>query len=417
MSIEDAKMNQATLTFAEKTLALIAAIRKEVKSLIKERAESKYELQLSKYLDGGGIPGYIEVPYFYNELKEELKKNKIPHIECPLKEKFGRMFFIKAEDIEKVRDMYREILKQRSMVSEISKQEMMELKEGTNIMAVTDLDGVQTQVLREKAEKHMVMIAVDKLPNGKYNVYFEPEKRNEMQKMIVAMKWELSGMYGHKIREQIQYDIDNKQMIFHFIRSGLNNVCITSAKNTEDTIKINDLGYTLMKENKVLEQISIDNPEYEKKLWEAIELIDQPVILSDIEYAKEEQEREIIVKSRNERPKLSRAEIEQLKREMQLRELVEKKMSLNNEEQTENLSSFFNHEVSFSEFFEHELVNQENNKEIIENMKAHYKEFVDELDNNKIIEVRVAPSLDRVILTAEERAKSDRGIDEKEKIR
>lgn len=417
MSIEDAKMNQATLTFAEKTLALIEAIRKEVKSLIKEMADGIYELQLSKYLDGGGIPGYIEVPYFYNELKEELKKNKIPHIECPLKEKFGRMFFIKAEDIEKVRDMYREILKQRSMVSEISKQEMMELKEGTNIMAVTDLDGVQTQVLREKAEKHMVMIAVDKLPNGKYNVYFEPEKRNEMQKMIVAMKWELSGMYGHKIREQIQYDIDNKQMIFHFIRSGLNNVCITSAKNTEDTIKINDLGYTLMKENKVLEQISIDNPEYEKKLWEAIELIDQPVILSDIEYAKEEQEREIIVKSRNERPKLSRAEIEQLKREMQLRELVEKKMSLNNEEQTENLSSFFNHEVSFSEFFEHELVNQENNKEIIENMKAHYKEFIDELDNNKIIEVRVAPSLDRVILTAEERAKSDRGIDEKEKIR
>ena len=417
MSIEDAKMNQATLTFAEKTLALIAAIRKEVKSLIKEMADSIYELQLSNYLDGGGIPGYIEVPYFYNELKEELKKNKIPHIECPLKEKFGRMFFIKAEDIEKVRDMYREILKQRSMVSEISKQEMMELKEGTNIMAVTDLDGVQTQVLREKAEKHMVMIAVDKLPNGKYNIYFEPEKRNEMQKMIVAMKWELSGMYGHKIREQIQYDIDNKQMIFHFIRSGLNNVCITSAKNTEDTIKINDLGYTLMKENKVLQQISIDNPEYEKKLWEAIELIDQPVILSDIEYAKEEQEREIIVKSRNERPKLSRAEINQLKREMQLRELVEKKMSLNNEEQTENLSDFFNYEVSFSEFFEHELVNQENNKEIIENMKAHYKEFVDELDNNRIIEIRVAPSLDRVILTAEERAKSDRGIDEKEKIR
>lgn len=417
MSIEDAKMNQATLTFAEKTLALIAAIRKEVKSLIKEMADSIYELQLSNYLDGGGIPGYIEVPYFYNELKEELKKNKIPHIECPLKEKFGRMFFIKAEDIEKVRDMYREILKQRSMVSEISKQEMMELKEGTNIMAVTDLDSVQTQVLREKAEKHMVMIAVDKLPNGKYNIYFEPEKRNEMQKMIVAMKWELSGMYGHKIREQIQYDIDNKQMIFHFIRSGLNNVCITSAKNTEDTIKINDLGYTLMKENKVLQQISIDNPEYEKKLWEAIELIDQPVILSDIEYAKEEQEREIIVKSRNERPKLSRAEINQLKREMQLRELVEKKMSLNNEEQTENLSSFFNYEVSFSEFFEHELVNQENNKEIIENMKAHYKEFVDELDNNRIIEIRVAPSLDRVILAAEERAKSDRGIDEKEKIR
>ena len=417
MSIEDAKMNQATLTFAEKTLALIAAIRKEVKSLIKEMADSIYELQLSNYLDGGGIPGYIEVPYFYNELKEELKKNKIPHIECPLKEKFGRMFFIKAEDIEKVRDMYREILKQRSMVSEISKQEMMELKEGTNIMAVTDLDGVQTQVLREKAEKHMVMIAVDKLPNGKYNIYFEPEKRNEMQKMIVAMKWELSGMYGHKIREQIQYDIDNKQMIFHFIRSGLNNVCITSAKNTEDTIKINDLGYSLMKENKVLEQISIDNPEYEKKLWEAIELIDQPVILSDIEYAKEEQEREIIVKSRNERPKLSRAEIKQLKREMQLRELVEKKMSLNNEEQTENLSDFFNYEVSFSEFFEHELVNQENNKEIIENMKAHYKEFVDELDNNRIIEIRVTPSLDRVILTAEERAKSDRGIDEKEKIR
>ncbi len=417
MSIEDAKMNQATLTFAEKTLALIAAIRKEVKSLIKEMADSIYELQLSNYLDGGGIPGYIEVPYFYNELKEELKKNKIPHIECPLKEKFGRMFFIKAEDIEKVRDMYREILKQRSMVSEISKQEMMELKEGTNIMAVTDLDSVQTQVLREKAEKHMVMIAVDKLPNGKYNIYFEPEKRNEMQKMIVAMKWELSGMYGHKIREQIQYDIDNKQMIFHFIRSGLNNVCITSAKNTEDTIKINDLGYSLMKENKVLEQISIDNPEYEKKLWEAIELIDQPVILSDIEYAKEEQEREIIVKSRNERPKLSRAEINQLKREMQLRELVEKKMSLNNEEQTENLSDFFNYEVSFSEFFEHELVNQENNKEIIENMKAHYKEFVDELDNNRIIEIRVTPSLDRVILTAEERAKSDRGIDEKEKIR
>ena len=77
---------------------------------------------------------------------------------------------------------------------------------------------------------------------------------------------------------------------------------------------------------------------------------------------------------------------------MQLRELVEKKMSLNNEEQTENLSSFFNYEVSFSEFFEHELVNQENNKEIIENMKAHYKEFVDELDNNRIIEIRVAPS-------------------------
>ena len=53
-------------------------------------ADSIYELQLSNYLNGGGIPGYIEVPYFYNE-QRKLKKNKIPHIECPLK-KIRRMF-------------------------------------------------------------------------------------------------------------------------------------------------------------------------------------------------------------------------------------------------------------------------------------------------------------------------------------
>lgn len=416
MSNEIAQLDNAAISFTEKTLELLLAIRKEIDEFIKDRANNKYEKLLAKYLEDGGIPGYIETPYFYEELRKVLREHEIPHLITPLKDKMGKMIFAKAEDIDKIKELYREILKQKSMVSEISIQEMMDLKSGTDIRVVSMLDEVQTQIIKEKAEKNLVMIAVDKLPNGKYNIFFEAEKEKEMSKMLASMTWELSGKFGHKVREQKQYDIDNKKMIFELARGELTDICITSAKNTEDVIKISKNGYILMKENKILEQLNNDNPDYDKKLWELVNLLDEPVILSNVEYAKEENEREVIVNNRNKRPKFTKEDWSQFKKEMELTALVEKKMSLDNEDQSKVLSSLFNNDVTFDEFFTHELINKNNNKLIVEEMKSHLKEFVSKVDDNKIIEIRVTPTLEKVIESAKEQAKTDRNIEGKDKV-
>ena len=391
-----------TLGLLERTEELVKSIYKAVSDLIEERADSKMEKELAKYLKQGGTPGYVKVSDYYNEVSKRLTEQGIPHMMAPLKDKEGRVIFVKASDVEKTKDMYRDVLKEKGLVVEVTKQEMLDLNYGKNLNIIPDLDVAEMQTLREKAQRYKVMIAIEEV-DEKYKVYYKPEQEKEMSQAISAMTWELTGERGHTTRKQIEHDVKNKADIYKTTQLGGKDICITSGKNSEDTIKLTQDGYVYMKENRIIEECSLSDPHYEQNLWGLIEVMDEPVILSEAEYNLPEEEREILIREQNEYPRFSDSEWDQMKIEMELTALIQKKMSLWNVEQHEVVADFFNHDVNFTQFYHAELQNKEHLEEDRQQMKEHFEEFVAKMDSYPIETFRVnTRSLDQTLIDYEE---------------
>lgn len=392
-------------------LSHIEAITKIIGEYIRDNSDTKLEKVLRKYLEDGGIPAFIHTPYYYKELCDELTKRNIPHLESSPKENDGRIVFARAKDLELVKVIYEEILKEKSFSKEISKREMMDMKYGETLHAIKGIDDVELQVLRRKAEQMYITISTEKTLDGKYIVYYDSEKAPEMMKAVMNMTWDLTGTFGQKQRAQMQYDIENRQNIFESVQMGAKDFYVTSGRNINETIQINKDGYIFMKDNLILERGSRNEPEFQKNLWKLIEQINEPILLNEAEHSLSEKEREKIINTRRRyRPFITKEEYELRNKELEIIALLERKLALDSPEQTEVSIDFYNHQISFAQHEALEVINKENNIEKTEEVKEHIEEYVEELNSYEFVSFKVRErSLEKEIYSASE-AKSREDI-------
>ena len=104
-----------------------------------------------------------------------------------------------------------------------------------------------------------------------------------------------------------------------------------------------------------------------------------PIIIPKKEWEEtrnDPEKRKTLIREKQESYRYGSYEDRQMaQKERDLRMLIEQKMSLDNGDQIENVSSFYNGEVGIHEFFAHEIVNRTHEEEIDQDVQDNEKRF------------------------------------------
>lgn len=414
MSIEQEAINTGLKTM-ESAAEFIERITKELIKLVQMRADTRLERNLSKYLEDGGIPGYMRADKYVEELHKRLEEQDIPHMVSKLKDGYGAYVIFKAEDIERVEQIRNEILLEKGELSETTVQDLKRTNYGKKLGVITDLDDAQLNALREKTgwlngqhNKYgweITTIAFEKQENGLNRVYYRAEDAAKINVALSKMTWELTGQYGEKIRKQEEYDVKQRQDIMTAMRAGLKDVYIVSAQDPTDFIKLTKDGY-IARHGEYEESKEKSNPMFERDLLEHLERMQTPIVLNSVEFAKNSDERDHIIAKYNKRPSITKKERELYEKERAIRELIEQKMLQYNGEQLENISSLYNNDVTIQEYLAHEVVNQVHEEEEISQIRTHFSEFIRQMEGYSTYEIVAdEKDLDTILKEAEKESK------------
>lgn len=391
----------------EEVTNLLEKLLKAITDMIAASAETKLERELAKYLEKGGIPGQMKADKYAEEIHKRLEEAEIPHMVSKLQDGYGSYVLFRAEDLDRVNAIRDEILLEKGELSETTLKELMKVNYGKKLGIISDLDDAQLNTLREKTGwlngQHskkgweITTIAFERQENGLNRVYFRAEDKKKINIALGKMAWELTGEYGKKIRAQEEYDVNVRRNILQAVREGVSNVYIVSAQDPTDYIKIESDRYTAS-HGQYEEIKNKDDQDFEKDLLYHLERMSSPVIMTAKEFAVDSDEKEHRLKKLNKRPKLSQKERDIYEKERRLRELVEQKMLQYNSSQNENTSSLYNGDVTLNEYLEHELVNEIHDTEELNQIKAHFSEYVKQVTQFNISEIVVTErDIDTVI--------------------
>ena len=148
--------------------------------------------------------------------------------------------------------------------------------------------------------------------------------------------------------------------------------CNAVRESIQQEIAKNNLPIFVVSSTDPAHYVEIKNKEQD--LATILSSIEKPVALSEYEFKSATMPRDVqekysnILKDDDESRRLQQLE-------SNARQLIALKLSLDNDEQLENISSFYNGEVTFHEFFEHELVNEGHSEEEHERIVRLEKEF------------------------------------------
>ena len=188
------------------------------------------------------------------------------------------------------------------------------------------------------------------------------QKSQEIINKIDALKLADKAMIKNYVGRELPViaalsrDIQNTNQEFYIVAN----------KNGTEYLHFSQNGYEHIKGGSIIDRCARDNERFNNLALEKTLAFRAPMALKKEEF---EVSRDELIKTLRSSPSALDAQklrVEQL--EKIARELIEKKLSLDNGEQVQIPSSFYNNQVSFREFIDIERINDEESKELIDTM-------------------------------------------------
>lgn len=362
----------------------------------------------------------------YESLDKKLNEQGIPHVMIQCSES-GLLYFVTRDsDAEAVRDAKNTVLEEEKRISRVSTQELYRMNAGKNVSSFSNLSETQMKIFQEEAKRNNFVMAAQKQPDGSFKVFFSEKNAEKATQALNNVVAKSTGIFGKLQEQQKTTQINNIKNINEQLKNPSSEFYIVSGVNMNEFVHVDKQGFQHMRGNNLVHFEQRDTGDFVNDVhYQAMGLIN-PVVFSqeefeqfkelvdkvskdtgvntlqtstrilstinttyngnvqdffeaqnrgDITYSSTEkgEKSRLIVSDKNFTPDLTREEFNRLKIENEIRTLISAKMSLDNGNQPENLSSFYNGEVSFSEFFAHEVVNDEHDAEEI----AKYEKLIE----------------------------------------
>ena len=173
----------------------------------------------------------------------------------------------------------------------------------------------------------------------------------------------LSEMDRVTVKNYIGRELDEQKAILQSLHDESREFYIVSKENPDEYCRITSSGLEHFRGTRMIDKVSRENPDFLEIAFSTVKEIDTRVMLEKEEFETSKENRFSIVKQASTPLQSQQDRIEDLERAARL--LIEKKLSLDNSEQIQIPSSFYNPNVSFNEFFEIEQVNDGEAKELV----------------------------------------------------
>lgn len=366
----------------------------KIKGLETASGETKIEKLLTGVENGHSLKN-INVPdEDLENFKPFMKQTGVLWATIDLGNDDSKMVCFLDNDVEKMEMAMKLFQANRGLITELQPYEFMVGKEGKDI-SITNLTAVELELFRHYAKADGAVFAV--IPDGEnYQVMYESKDKAKIANVLAKSNWDLTGEYGPLIREQVEIRLAGRQAINIAMADAEKEYYIVSGRNPKNYIHVTPKDFTYYKSGKQVAFSERANDEDMTSLKARVAGLSQPVVLT-----KEEYEMGNVDEIVNSQTALFPAgytsynEVLAAHKELEKISLKEKKLSLDNGDQPEMVSDFSNPNVSFSEFFSLEMINDENDKE-------HMTMVMKKLDEYKTVDT-VAPkngSLDKMLAEA-----------------
>lgn len=327
------------------------------------------------------------------DLKKEFERLGIPNIQNTIPDKDLNFFVVRKEDLALVNYAIEKTMEKGRIVNEVNfgvmAKDNLQNEHGRPLYSYKGLTEIQKKGILEEAKARGFTISSQYHADTKtYDIYFREKDRNKVRSAYSHIKAMEIGNTGKRYVAEMERSIEDMRHILKESSKPLKaneerDFYIVSPDNFHRNIHVTDKGFEHLSEapnrKRVLRHFEGKGKNLERQLYREIATLKRPVIISKEEWEKtknDPQKRKELIREKDQKKRGDLTyNAELAKKERELRMLIEQKLSLDNGEQVENVSSFYNGEVGVHEFFEHEIVNRTHEKEIDEDVLDTEKRF------------------------------------------
>lgn len=281
-----------------------------------------------------------------------------------------KMFVFLTKDEEKVKDASQILMARRGVVSELKPDLYFNSLSPDKIHAVEGLSSVEMELYRHYArEDNLLFTAITN--QDRYTVVCDREREQQARKTLLKVGWALSGENGDKVRAQVENRLRSRQTVQRSIDEPEQELYVVSQNRPGQHIHISRDGFSSSKQNKVVNTVTRQDPDFFTKCMAACEGIQQPVVLSPSQYREDLKGSDLekaITMELFPKEYEERKEMNQLN---QMLDLVSQKSSLDENQNT--TWGIWDPSISYSEFAAGEAIMDEDEKDLRESAFEHFK--------------------------------------------
>lgn len=311
----------------------------------------------SHHKDGGSLDVRFCKGFTYSDISNKLSSLDIPHSFTIDKETGNLSFTTRDIDRDIVDKAILEITNKE--LSYIDIDDFNNLNAGETIASVPEMTEVQVKFLREQANKNHFVITSKRTASDLFTVLYNIKDESKVMDAFKLMSIEMAGNTGKSRVNAINNEITRVSSMMDRAKDPSQNFYIVSAYNPKEYVHVTGDDFSVFRNKRNIYRENRNSGQFMSNLYSrTMGLVDPVAFSAEDFYGKTEAQlvREGIMKLDIDVKDKAVYKKENAERMAKLL-LVEMKFSLDNGDIPENVTSFYDERVPFSEFFEHELVN------------------------------------------------------------
>lgn len=311
--------------------------------------------------------------FAYGDFARKLREHSVPH--AVLQDTTTGLILVltNEQDREKVNALKNELYVEQRRVSRLTADELKRINAGRYMHKVANMSDVEVALFQEQARKYNFVMASEKDKAGRNTLYYAEADAEKAAKAFAGVSMALCGITGRRTGERLQKDLKQMEGITSALQDPSNEFYVVSAvrrPNGEiaggEYIHFNAEGFTHYRndeygQERIVRDEHRGDDRYSTSAYNQVMGIVKPVLLTKQQF--DSPDRDQYIKNLSATPAMTREQKRKADIENRARILIAAKLSLDNGNQPENVSDFYNNEVSFSEFFAHEVVNDTHDEE------------------------------------------------------
>lgn len=232
------------------------------------------------------------------EFKEILGKTDIKnYVMIDLATDDRKIVLFAQSDIEEVKKALNVFSAERGLISEIDPESFFVAAKEQNISALEGIDEVDLELIRYNARKNPFVYTVVDSKDG-ITVLYKQEDLANMQKTLNNVAFSLSGEQGPLVREQIEIRLKGRKEVNIAVEEAEREVIIIDKQNPKNYVHVTADDFTYYKNNKEITRIPRTEPGAIEAVYQKIEGLTEPVVISKNEFELNYAERKALLESK-----------------------------------------------------------------------------------------------------------------------
>lgn len=277
-----------------------------------------------------------------------------------MKSDYGKLFTFLGKDREKINNISTVFKAQRGNVTEVRSDLYFNSLAPENVRITDGLDPAEMELFRHYARReNLLFTAIPK--DGKYTVVYDQKDEQKGRKTMLHVAWDLTGAGGARVREQVEYRLQGRNLLMLEAEEAQRELYIVSKKNPANYVHISQEDLEIYKSGKIMSTVPRGTSDFVVRCMTAVDALDEAVVLKPEEFS----------------PNLTREEMEHLRtldlhtkdyeelieidKQNDLINLVAMKSGMDNEHNA--TWGLWDPSVSYSEFSGYEFIMDEDERD------------------------------------------------------